>query len=146
MRKSAFFVALLLALIPCLTLAEGVPQAAPAIDLTPVLQAVITLLAALITYRLIPWIRARTTEQQQANLAALASTLVYGAEQLFGAAHGEDKLNYVTDALKASGYDVDSKAVRAAIEAAVHQLTPTAYLFDETEVETVADDEQSGAD
>ena len=31
------------------------------INLTPILEALIGLLAALITYRLIPWIRARTT-------------------------------------------------------------------------------------
>lgn len=36
----------------------------PIIDLTPIFQAVIGFLAALITYRLIPWIQANTTPQQ----------------------------------------------------------------------------------
>ena len=35
------------------------------INLTPILQALIALLASLITYKLIPWIKARTTAEQQ---------------------------------------------------------------------------------
>ena len=30
------------------------------IDLTPIFQAIIALLAALVTYKLVPWIKART--------------------------------------------------------------------------------------
>ena len=40
------------------------------IDLTPIFQAVLALLAALITYKLIPWIKARTTNEQQARIDA----------------------------------------------------------------------------
>ena len=35
------------------------------IDLTPILQAVLALLASWITLRVIPWLKARTTRQQQ---------------------------------------------------------------------------------
>ena len=52
------------------------------IDLTPIFQAIIALLAALVTYKLVPWIKARTTESQQALLSATVRTLVYAAEQL----------------------------------------------------------------
>ncbi|MDO4837885.1 MAG: phage holin, LLH family [Clostridia bacterium] len=147
MKKTSFFAALLLlslTVLPCIALAEGSGQAGSAIDLTPVLQAVITLLAALITYRLIPWIRARTTEQQQANLSAMVSTLVYAAEQLFGANSGADKLNYVTDILRKRGYDVDSQEVLATIEAAVHQMQPKAA--DQQADKTRTASEQTGAD
>lgn len=148
MRKSAFFVALFclfLTALPYIALAEGGSQDVPAIDLTPVLQAVITLLAALITYRLIPWIRARTTEQQQANLAALASTLVYAAEQLFGANRGTEKLAYVTDILRKRGYDVDSQEVLAAVEAAVHQMQPGWFFPEGQSEEAPAVEGQTGA-
>ena len=37
----------------------------PTIDLTTIINAIIALLAALVTYRLIPWIKARTTAEQQ---------------------------------------------------------------------------------
>ena len=96
--------------------------AATSINLTPVVQAVITLLAALVTYRLVPWIKARTTEQQQANLSALANTLVFAAEQLYGANRGQEKLAYVTSILREHGYDVDSQEVLATVEAAVNQM------------------------
>lgn len=106
--------------IPGFAMAED--AAATSINLTPVVQAVITLLAALVTYRLVPWIKARTTEQQQANLSALASTLVFAAEQLYGANRGQEKLAYVTSILREHGYDVDSQEVLATVEAAVNQM------------------------
>ena len=128
MRKCAVFFVLCWMLLGCLAmpgfaLAE---ETSAAIDLTPVAQAVITLLAALVTYRLIPWIKARTTQQQQANLSALASTLVFAAEQLYGANRGQEKLAYVTEILREHGYDVDSQEVLATVEAAVKQMIPSA--------------------
>lgn len=91
------------------------------IDLTPILQAVIGLLAALVTYKLVPWIKARTTTEQQAFLNATVKTLVFAAEQLYGAGKGEDKLDYVVSELHERGFTVD----RAAIEAAVREITMT---------------------
>lgn len=146
MRKTAFFVALfglMLVMVPCLALAEA--ETTTPVDLTPLIRAAITLMAALITYRLVPWIKARTTEQQQANLAALASTLVYAAEQLFGANRGAEKLAYVTDILHKRGYDVESQEVLAVVEAAVNQMTPKAYCFAQADVDA-SSDEQSGAE
>lgn len=88
------------------------------INLTPILQALIGLLAALITYRLIPWIKARTDSEQQMQLRAAVRVAVFAAEQLFGAGHGEEKYSYAVDWLRAQGYDVD----KAEIEAAVGEL------------------------
>lgn len=87
------------------------------IDLTPIIQAVIALLAALVTYKLVPWIKARTTAEQQAMLGAMVRTLVYAAEQLYGAGHGAEKLDYVIGELRERGFEAD----RAAIEAAVRE-------------------------
>lgn len=88
------------------------------IDLTPIIQAIIALLAALVTYKLIPWIKAKTTETQYSYLMALTGTLVYAAEKLYETGDIENKLSYVSDQLQARGFDVD----RAAIEAAVKEL------------------------
>lgn len=85
------------------------------IDLTPILQALIGLLAALITYRLIPWIKARTTEAQQGNLRALVKVLVFAAEQLYGAGNGKEKLRYVREKLLEEGFDVDVAEIEAAV-------------------------------
>ena len=89
------------------------------IDLTPIFQAVLALLAALITYKLIPWIKAKTTAEQRSLLMAVTSTLVFAAEQLYGAGAGAEKLDYVVRQLEERGFTVD----RAAIEAVVKDYT-----------------------
>lgn len=103
------------------SMAEGAAAYAevPAIDLTPIFQAVLGILAALITHKLIPWIQARTTAQQQEMLRAAVSVAVYAAEQLYGAGAGKEKLLYVKGQLAKKGYKVDVDE----IEAAVRELT-----------------------
>jgi len=91
----------------------------PGIDLTPIFQALIALLASIITIKVIPWIKARTTAQQQDMLRAAVSVAVYAAEQLYGAGTGKEKLMYVKGQLAKKGYRVDLDE----IEAAVHELT-----------------------
>lgn len=97
------------------------------IDLTPIFQAIIALLAALVTYKLIPWIKARTTETQQANLNALAKVAVYAAEQIYGAGQGDKKMEYARNILLSAGFDVNLDVLRAAIESAVHNMPD--YIF-----------------
>ena len=93
------------------------------IDLTPIFQAIIALLAALVTYKLVPWIKARTTESQQALLSATVRTLVYAAEQLYGAGKGADKRDNVIAELEKRGFTAD----RAEIEAAVAEQLNLVY-------------------
>ena len=88
------------------------------IDLTPIIQAVIALVAAIVSYRLIPWIKAKTTLEQRAYFEAVVSTLVFAAEKLYGAGRGDEKLEYVKRELEARGFTFD----RAAIEAAIQEL------------------------
>lgn len=85
------------------------------INLTPLFEAVIALLAALITYRLVPWIQARTTNEQQALIRAVVKTLVFAAEQMYGAGHGADKLAWVQNQLKAAGFEADAAEIEAAV-------------------------------
>lgn len=87
------------------------------IDLTPIFQAVIALLAAIVTYKLIPWIKSKTSEQQQLLLKSVVSTLVFAAEQMYGAGKGAEKLDYVVGELNKRGYTAD----RAQIEATIRE-------------------------
>lgn len=103
-------------LLTGVALAESVPEST--IYLTGLMNAAIAVLGALVTYRLLPWIRARTTQNQQEGLTACARTLVYAAEQLYRTGVVQDRLKYVEDGLRKQGYTVD----RDAIEAAVTQL------------------------
>jgi len=92
------------------------------IDLTQIIQAIIALLAALISYKLIPWIKARTTTAQQNNLIATAKIVAYAAEQIYGAGKGDEKLEYALAAMRKAGFDLDKQIVREAIESAVYTI------------------------
>ena len=120
-KHSVIPVSLILLLSAAAAMAEtGNPLAAlPSIDLTPLFQALIGVLAALVTYKFVPWIQARTTAQQQDMLRAAVSVAVYAAEQLYGAGKGKEKLTYVIGQLAKKGYHVDKDE----IEAAVRELT-----------------------
>lgn len=92
------------------------------INLTPIIEAVIALLAALITSRLIPWLKARTTNEQQARIAAAIRTAVYAAEQIYGAGHGAQKKAYAVAYLSEHGFDVDSTAIEGAVGEFINRL------------------------
>ena len=123
MKKTLMIlVSLMLVMLISMSMADGAKASinySPAIDLTPLFQALIGFLAALVTYKLIPWIKARTTAQQQEMLRAAVSVAVYAAEQLYGAGAGKEKLMYVKGQLAKKGYKVDVDE----IEAAVRELT-----------------------
>lgn len=120
-HKAMLLLAVMMALIAIpapWALAETADTAA-GIDLTPLLQAVIALLASIITIKVIPYLNAKLTAQQRAALEAATRVAVYAAEQLYGSGTGQDKLKYVKEQLAVRGYTVDIPA----IEAAVRELT-----------------------
>ena len=86
------------------------------IDLTPIIQALIGLLATIITVKVIPWIKAKTTNEQQAIIRATVRTIVFAAEQLFGAGNGEAKLEFVMEQLRLKGISADRNEVEAVVK------------------------------
>ena len=111
--------ALMLALIPC-ALAEEAEAAV--IDLTDIVTAVLALIAALITRYVIPWIKAKTTLEQQKRIQAAIDTVVFAAEKLYGSGKGKEKKEYVLTQLRAKGFDINDEMVGAGIEAAIMAL------------------------
>ena len=97
---------------------DGGGEPSAAVDLTPLLQAVVSLSVSLITAFLIPWIRARYSIEQQQRIVAAYQIAVYAAEQMFGAGTGEKKLQWVVEQLEAKGFLVD----RTVIEAEVRKM------------------------
>ena len=79
------------------------------IDITPIVNAVIALLAAGVSVFLIPWIKSKTTDAQRKELLEWVKIGVAAAEQLY-------------EFLASMGFTVDEEAINAAIEAAVNQL------------------------
>lgn len=99
------------------------------IDLTQVVVALIGLLSAFITYRLIPWIKANTDVKQQMMIRAAVQTAVFAAEQIYGAGEGAKKFDYVVNWLKEKGYDVGKTEIEGAVYELLKQagvvITPT---------------------
>lgn len=91
-------------------------------DLTPVINAAVALLAALITAFVIPWIRSKTTAQDRAELLEWVEIAVAAAQQLYHDLDGAARKQYVLDFLAEKGYYLEDKEVDNAIEAAVLRL------------------------
>ena len=93
------------------------------IDLTPLFEILISLLAVVITTYLIPWIKAHTTHKQQEYILAAAHVAVYAAEKFYGAGHGEEKLAYAEKVLKEDyGIYLNMNKLEAVVDAAIKEM------------------------
>ena len=93
------------------------------LDITPIIEAVAALIGVIITCVLIPYIKSKTTTEQQKEINAWVKIAVSAAEQLFtGSGRGEEKKAYVIAWLKERGITVDEAELDALIEAAVYEL------------------------
>lgn len=110
------------------------------IDLTPIVQAVLAVLAALITAFVIPWIKVKATVQQRELLERGVKTAVFAAEQVYGSGWGRDKMRYAEEYLRKRGYTVDIDLIEATVrEYFGHDTLPEV-------VEDPAEDEESDED
>lgn len=92
-------------------------------DITPIIEAVAALIAALITAFLVPYIKSKTTAEQQKEINAWVKIAVSAAEQIYtGSGRGEEKKEYVISWLREHGITVDEAKLDALIEAAVYEL------------------------
>lgn len=87
------------------------------LDITQVAQAFLTLMAALVTAVVVPWVRANTDEKQQDLLQTLLRIGVQAAEQLYGSGAGQEKKEYVLRYLAHKGIEVDDAALEATVMA-----------------------------
>ena len=93
------------------------------IDLTEVLGAVIVLVISLIAYKLIPYIKANTTEKEFEQMQMWVKIAVQAAEMIFKESGlGKEKKQYVIDFLKAKGFTIDLDKLDAMIESAVLEM------------------------
>jgi len=100
------------------------------INLTPIFEAIIALLAAVVTYKLVPWIKSKVTEQQYSNLTAAAKIAVYAAEQIYKFGNGDKKLDYAVEQLRARGFNLDIDILRSAVEQAVYEMNTENKITD----------------
>ena len=92
-------------------------------DITPIFEAIIALAAAVITSLLIPYIKSRTTAEQQQTINEWVQIAVIAAEQIFkGSGRGAEKKEYVIGFLADKGFKLDEASVNVLIESAVKAL------------------------
>ena len=92
------------------------------VDITKILLAVITLLGAIITTFVVPYLKQKLSEGSWENLTIIIKTFVRAAEQIIGSGKGEVKKQKVLQWLKEQGVDIDSDMIDKAIEAAVKDM------------------------
>ncbi|MDL2287632.1 phage holin family protein [Eubacteriales bacterium OttesenSCG-928-G02] len=89
-------------------------------DLTGITTALISLLLALITTFLIPFIKSKMDNTKFEGMKSWVKVAVEAAEMMYNeSGMGEKKKNYVLKFLEAKGYTVDLQAIDALIESAV---------------------------
>ena len=83
-------------------------------NITPIIEAALLLLAAIFTTVVIPYIKSKTTAQQQTEINAWVRIAVSAAEQIFnGSGRGAEKKAYVLEWLKQRGITVDEAKLDA---------------------------------
>lgn len=93
------------------------------INITPFIIAIITLVTTLIGSVLVPFIRSKTTAQQQDTIKMWVDIAVMAAEQLYqGSKLGQQKKLFVLEFLETRGFHIDIEAIDSLIESAVYEL------------------------
>ena len=97
------------------------------LNLTPIINAVIALLAALVTVFVIPWLQRKTSAQDREEFLRWVEIAVAAAEQHWDSAKSKEKKEAVTAFLREQGFTFSESEIDSAIEAAVlklhHELT-----------------------
>lgn len=92
-------------------------------DLTNLMEAIVSLAAVVITTFVVPFIKSKTTAQQQQDLTEYVRIGVTAAEQIFnGPGRGKEKKEYVLQYLEGRGYHIDEDALDTLLESIVNWL------------------------
>ena len=92
------------------------------IDLTPIMQALVSLMAALITIYFVPWLKTVTTEEQQTKIAKWVKIAVYAAEKMYGDGEGTKKLEYAKGILAEHGIELDYNTLIALVDSEIKKM------------------------
>ena len=94
------------------------------IDLTALVEAIVALLAALVTGYIIPLVKSNTPANQQSTLIRAVQLAVGAAEQLYGSKMGQEKKKYVLDYLKGKGFKIDDTLIEGTVNEIFGTITP----------------------
>ena len=98
-------------------------------DITPVVNAVIALIAAVVTAFVIPWVKSKTTAAQREEINSWVKIAVTAAEQIYsGVGKGKEKKAYVLKFLEEKNLKIDEESVDLMIESAVKNKIGRAHV------------------
>lgn len=93
------------------------------VDITYVVEAFITLLFAVITAFLIPWIKTKISTEKLIEISEWVDIAVLAAEMIYNqTGMGAKKKEYVEKFLAEKGFKLDAESIDALIEASVLKL------------------------
>lgn len=97
------------------------------IDLTWIVELIITGLGMILVNAVIPYIKSKTSAEQYAELLGYVQIAVSAAEQIYtGSGKGKEKKAYVVKWLMDRGFSVQDQKIDAMIESAVYDLKEAA--------------------
>ena len=92
-------------------------------DITQIIIAAFGLIGTVTSIVLLPYIRSKTTTEQQQSLNYWIRVAVKAAEQLYvGTSRGVEKKNYVLNFLEEHDLTIDEEKIDTMIEAAVYEI------------------------
>lgn len=92
-------------------------------DLTPIIFAALTLIMAVITTFLIPYLKTKIDSNKFEKIQTWVKVAVEAAEMIYvGTGRGEEKKAYVVQYLNSKGYTLDADSINNLIESAVLEL------------------------
>jgi DNA polymerase III delta subunit len=92
-------------------------------DLTPIISAALTLIMAVITTFLIPYLKTKIDSNKFEKIQTWVKVAVEAAEMIYvGTDRGEEKKAYVVQYLNSKGYTLDADSINNLIESAVLEL------------------------
>lgn len=92
------------------------------IDLTPLVQAIITLAATAVTAFLIPWLRERFGNEKLEKARGWVEIAVLAAEKVYGAGNGDQKLAYAEEFLAQHKIKLDMDTLLAMVNAEIKKM------------------------
>lgn len=92
-------------------------------DITPYVKVAEIILAAIFTYIIVPYIKAKLNNERLEKLRVFVKTAVQAAEMIFNeTGMGKEKKQYVINCLADAGYKLDEEELDLIIESAVLEL------------------------
>lgn len=107
------------------------------ININPIIEALIGLLAAIASVYLIPYLREKYGAEKLKRVRDVVEIAVYAAEKAYGPGRGKEKLEYAEQILAAHGVKLDAQRLVTMIDAEIKKMEQNElYVLEAAETAT----------